>query len=82
MNQVLILIPREGSEYEMVKDQLGKWIAEIDREVEVVERDVEETRQLSTPDPIPAPRIEPIELPEEAAPQIEIPLEETEKDQG
>ncbi len=70
LQQALNLVDKESPDYEKAKNELDKWSEELGKELKATPS--AQPRELSLPTPIPSPKIQPIELPEEAAPQIEI----------
>ncbi len=71
LQQSLTLISPNTPDYEKGAKELKEWKKELGKEEQKTSA-TKGTGQLAVPTPIPSPKIKPIELPKEAAPQIEV----------
>jgi tetratricopeptide (TPR) repeat protein len=63
------LIPTDSADYQKVQQELSEIAEKLPKEEQTVEQ-TEEASSLTPPEPLPSPAIEPIDLPEDAAPEI------------
>lgn len=79
LQQAIALVEKDSQDYEKANQELEAWMAELGEEKAEETPPTDENQELSIPTPIASPTIEPIQLPEEAAPQIEITPEPEQK---
>jgi tetratricopeptide (TPR) repeat protein len=72
LQQAIVLVEKDSQDYEKANQELEAWMAELGEEEPEETPQTDEHQELSVPTPIVSPTIEPIQLPEDAAPQIEI----------
>jgi len=70
MQQVLLLVKADTPDYQRAQTELEEWKKELGEEEKPTVP--EKTEELTPPQPIPSPQVSPIQLPKEAAPEIEI----------
>ena len=71
MSQAVQLVDVNSPDYKVAKQQLEKWQKALGKEVKKA-KVAAKTKQLSLPTPVPSPKITPIQLSKEAAPQISV----------
>lgn len=70
MQQVLLLLSADTPDYQRSQAELEQWKKELG-ETET-QKIPEKTEELTPPQPAPSPQVSPIQLPKEAAPEIEV----------
>lgn len=72
LQQAIALVEKDSQDYEKANQELEAWVAELGEEASTETPETNEQQELSVPTPIVSPMTEPIQLPEDAAPQIDI----------
>jgi len=73
MQQALFLVEPDTADYQKAQEELEAWKKELGEEAEEKLVEKGELEQLTVPEALPEPQVpEPIQLPEEAAPELEI----------
>ncbi len=72
LQQAVQLVKIGSPDYKKAKKELEKWQKALGKQVKQQTKSAAKTKQLSLPTPIPSPKITPIQLSKEAAPQISV----------